>query len=93
MATVYELTIHDGKTKVFNAKFFYSNVVAAKKSYESLKSYYMRKHGLTDEDVEKWNYSHGGANRTEILAGRWNLSVIPHTLSKEVSVFINPQEN
>ena len=89
MRNVYKLTSYDEKLEIITSEHFYSNLKVAKESFESLKSFLISKHELDSEKVEikKWFFSHGGANKTEIINGKFNITLTEWTLSKEASVW------
>lgn len=84
----YELTAHDGNTKSFIAKQFYSNKKAALGSFDTLKEHLLEKYNISPDDVQKWDYSYGGLCRTDILGGRNNLTLNMWDTSQEVSTWI-----
>ena len=89
MRKVYKLTSHDSKHDAYTYESYYSNLANATKSFESLKVYMIGKHNLDEDfvEVESWFFSHGGANRTEILDNRFNITLTEWSLNKDASDF------
>lgn len=88
MKTLFELTAHDGNTGSFIAKQFYSNKKAAIGSFKSLKEHIQEKYSIPASDVQKWTFSDGGDHQTDILGGRFNVTLVKWNVSKDVSTFI-----
>jgi hypothetical protein len=88
MKNVFELTAHDSNTGAFVAKQFYSNRKAAHGSFTELKEHLIEKYNLDPTDIKKWTFSDGGDHQTDILAGRFNVTLVIWNVSKETSTFI-----
>ena len=88
MKSIYVLTAHDGNTESFIATQHYSNLAAAQGSFEALKQHIIEKYKIDKGQVVKWTFTDGGAHRTDIIAGRFNVSLVKHNVSKNVSEWI-----
>jgi hypothetical protein len=88
MKSIYVLTAHDGNSDSFISTNHYSNLDAATGSFEALKQHLCQKYSIDPSNVVKWTFTDGGAHRTDIIAGRFNVSLIKWNVTKEVSSFI-----
>ena len=88
MKNIYILTAHDGNTNTFCATQHYSNRDAAHGSFEALKQHLLEKYSIPASQVVKWDFNTGGDNRTDILGGRFNVTLNKWSVSKDVSTFI-----
>jgi len=89
MKIVYELTCYDCTTRAFISKFHYSNKKAAIASFKRLKKRIIAKFDLANPKIVQWTFKDGGLHRSDIINERYSVSLIPHSISKEPSIFIS----
>ena len=90
MKNVYKLTAYDSELKAYTSENFYSNLKAAKASFESLKRHIMRKEDInfTKCKIVEWFYTDKGANKTEIIDDRFNITLTKWNVAKVASEWL-----
>ncbi len=88
MKNIYVLTARDCQLDSFIATAHYSNKRSALGSFETLREHLKGKYNIPASQIERWTFSDGGEHQTEILAGRYNLTLVKQNVSKEISTWI-----
>ena len=88
MKKVYALTVYDVKLKGLIVTQYYSNLRAANKSFETVKKRLTEQYDLDIDGFKPWVLSDGGASRTDIYEGLYNVSIIKWNVQKDPSTWI-----
>ena len=88
MKKVYELTVYDVKSKCFITNQYYSNLRAAKESFETIKKHLTEKYDLDIDGFKQWTLMDNGSNRTDVYEGLYNVSIVKWSVQKDPSTWV-----
>jgi|TARA_R110000824_G_scaffold400342_1_gene607666 hypothetical protein len=89
MKNIYILTCYDTKINGFTATYYYSNPKSAKESFVNLTNHIIKKHELVNPKIEAWAFNTGGINKTDVIADRFNITLVKYSVNKDTSTFIS----
>tara|TARA_R110002072_G_scaffold53047_1_gene140573 strand:- start:202 stop:516 length:315 start_codon:yes stop_codon:yes gene_type:complete len=88
MKKVYALTVYDVKLKGFITTQHYSNLRAAKESFDRIKEHLIAKYDLESDGFKKWTRMDNGANITDVYEGLYNVSIVRWSVQKDPSTWL-----